>query len=152
MTDRVFALVLAALVAGVMIAGQVVDGYSWPVARMPVLMGGLTVLLLIWVALFPRPLPARDEDPAGDDASATGARPGLARDLTGMVQVLAAIPAFWGLGFVAGAGVYIFGILIWHRQGWLAALLGGLGGALIAWGLFAQALGVPIPLGPIPLI
>lgn len=151
MTDRVFALVLVVFVAGVMIAGQIRGDYSWAVVRMPVLVGGLAIVLLIWVAMHPKAVPDKGvelETAEGDPPSSVKV-PALRRDLTGMVQVVLAIPVFWCLGFVAGPGAYILGILLYHRQGWKAAVLGGLAGALLSWGLFATALSVPIPLGPL---
>ncbi len=148
MTDRIFALVLASLIIGVLGLGQWVDHYRWGVVRMPLIMGGLSAVLLLIIALAPRkPPPAEPE--AQEGTTHAMQVPDLRRDLRGMIQVALALPALWLFGFVAGPGLYSLAIVRYHKHSWGMAIVMGLATSAIAYVLFRQILSVRIPLGPL---
>ncbi len=147
MTDRLFALFLILFVVGVLGAGQYVDHYRWGVVRMPLVMGAICVAALVFVVIFPRP-PVADELEVEGEAHALP-RPELRRDLSGMAQVLVALPLFWLLGFVAGPAVYVAAVVKYHRHGWGTALILGVLTGAVAYAAFVWLLRVPLPLGPV---
>lgn len=163
MIDRIFALCLAAFVVTILVLGQVIDGYDWPVVRMPVAVGGLAVVLLIWIAVAPR-RPTPEPEPAAPEPLQTApaeqlpdvdAEPVrlpaeiLKSHLGGILQLFLVVPFIWLLGFAAGLPAYVIAMVRYRGHSWSTALMLAAGIFIVAYVLFWQILTIPIPIRPL---
>jgi len=142
--ETAFLLALAAFLTGFCALGLFYYDYSTALMRFPLLAAGGTLVVVIVqvVALRRGTAPAqRGATPAS--APARGGRP--VRD--GLL-LLSILPLVFLLGFPAGLAVYLLGVLRCAGESWRLSLAAAAASLGVSYGIFVQAMGVPLPLLP----
>jgi hypothetical protein len=138
--EAVFPALLFVAVAGLLVAGRFVLGYSWTVIAFPFGAGGLMCALCVAqvaAVLTGRQAQAVDEEPLEP------------LTLSGLFWVFALAPFLFALGFVAGTAAYLLICLRANGASWRLSVLVAAGSLLVTWGMFIKILQVPLPLWPL---
>lgn len=148
-TNELFVPVVLALFMGTFLGlGLFSFQYSLTVMRFPLIVG-LVTCALCGLRIAQVVSAGRQGGPGPDDERREVSPPAVKPVAFGALWLLGVIPILYLLGYLAGLPLYVFLYLKLHGEGWLMA--GGL--ALlclaVAYGVFMNALGVPLPVHPI---
>jgi hypothetical protein len=142
--EAIFPAVLFIAVAGLVVGGIFLAGYSWKVIGFPfgaaVAVCGLCLVVLAATLAGGtlRPVAAPPPDLPSDPLTVAS---------LAWVFVLALF--LYGLGFVFGPAAYLLIYLRVHGSSWLMSLAIAAGSLLVTWGLFIKALRILLPLQPL---
>ncbi|MEO3429855.1 hypothetical protein AAFN88_13405 [Pelagibius sp. CAU 1746] len=142
--EAVFLFALAAILAGFCTLGLFYYDYPVAVMRFPLLAAGGTLL----VAFVQAAALWRGTAPAVHAAAPrfTSGRGG--RLLREGLLLLSILPLVFLLGFPAGLAAYLLLVLRCAGESWRLSLMLALASLGLSYGVFVQAMGVPLPLYP----
>jgi hypothetical protein len=138
--EALFPSLLFVIVAGLLIAGRFILGYSWTVIAFPFGAGGIMCALCtvqVATVLTGRRTNVADEEPLEP------------LTLSGLFWVFV-LPLFlFALGFVFGTAAYLLICLRANGASWRLSGIVAAASFLVTWAMFIKFLQVPLPIWPL---
>jgi hypothetical protein len=138
--EVIFPSLLFVVIAGLLIVGRLVLGYSWTVIAFPfgagVIVCGLCIVQVAAV-ITGRQTQVVDEDPLEP------------LTLSGLIWVFALAPFLFGLGFIFGTAACLLVCLRANGASWRLSAIIAAASFLVTWVMFVKFLQVPLPMWPL---
>jgi hypothetical protein len=146
--EVIFPALIFAVVATLLVLGNVVYEYSWTTFAFPLGAGLiLCALCAAEIATTLRAHPSRLPEASVAGVTAVDAPAPISPASLAWTFALAAF--LYGFGFVAGPALYLLTCLRANGASWAVSAGIALASIVVTWGLFIKAMGVLLPLKPL---